>query len=31
MRNRIVCKECKKELETRHSRSIQLCEECELA
>jgi len=30
MRNRVICKVCKVELETRHSRSIKLCEDHEL-
>lgn len=31
MRNRIVCSECRVELETRSERSIQKCEYCQLA
>jgi ribosomal protein L37AE/L43A len=31
MRNFIKCKDCGKELETRSERSIQKCEDCQLA
>ena len=30
MRNRIICKDCHQELETRSERSIQKCEGCQL-
>jgi hypothetical protein len=30
MRNRIICKECHLELETRSERSMKKCEECQL-
>ena len=30
MRNRIICKNCGEELETRSERSIQKCEDCQL-
>lgn len=31
MRNRIICRECRVELETRSERSIQKCDDCQLA
>jgi len=30
MRNRIICKDCHQELETRSERSIQKCDDCQL-
>ncbi len=30
MRNRIICKECRQELETRSERSMKKCEDCQL-